>query len=291
MVVENEFSEAFINDLNKFKIWLDENEYYLNDIVTGEKVNLEVNMMSFNEPSRNKLECYVKELLKCYCLVKDNEDVDDIKTMIKNFRQNKPKKVKKDNKIKKEKQIENNIKKKENDVIKSAVNERKFDMVVKDNLDTKDVCYIDTLEFSTLDLEKVFGKPLKNGCENDKHQYEWKILAISGDEEMIYSIYNWKDENDEFKSYNENMWHIGTIKRCIKDNAFGCECNLSVVKKFIKEKLKLENSDDNKSKVNKQIKSKVEKIESKVLTEDNIMKLFNLTDLEPEIIDIDDICF
>ena len=79
VVIENIFSEKFVNDLVKFRIWLDENEYYLNDIVTGENIKLEINLMNFNEPSRNKLECYVKELLKYYSLVKDNEEIDDIK--------------------------------------------------------------------------------------------------------------------------------------------------------------------------------------------------------------------
>lgn len=320
MVVENKFSETFVNDLEKFKIWLDENEYYLNDIVTGEKVIFEKNMIGFNEPSRNKLECYVKELIKYYSLVKEDEEVDDIKSMIKNFRQNKPKKVKNNIKTKKEKNIKitkeketkqdekleiENIKN-EKDEIETILKKNKVDIIVKDSLDTEDVCYIDTLEFCTADLEKVFGKPLKNGGENDKHQYEWKILVVMESKEIIYSIYNWKDKNGQFKGYNENKWHIGTVERCIKDKSFGCECKLSLVKTFIKDKLKLENrldllekKDDkfkieDKIKVKKDIKSKNEikdKIENKVLTEDSIMQLFNLTDTEMDIIDIDDICF
>lgn len=318
MVVENNFSETFVNDLEKFKIWLEENEYYLNDIVTGEKVILEINMIGFNEPSRNKLECYVKELIKYYSLVKEDEEVDDIKSMIKKFRQNKPKKVKNNIKTKKEKnikitkekeikqdekvEIENDIKN-EKDEIETTLKENKVNIIVKDSLDTEDVCYIDTLAFCTADLEKVFGKPLKNGGENDKHQYEWKILVVIENEEIIYSIYNWKDKDGQFKSYNENRWHIGTIERCIKDNSFGCECKLSNVETFIKDKLKLENKldllekktkiehkiKDNKQKVtNSDIKSKIDK---KVITQDSIMQLFNLTDTEMEIIDIDDICF
>lgn len=302
MVVENNFSETFASDLEKFKVWLSDNEYCLNDIVTGERIILENNMIGFNEPSRNKLECYVKELVKYYSLVKEEEEVDDIKSMIKNFRQNKPKKVKNNIKTKKEKDMktknENEIIQDEKVEIETKLKENKVDIIVKDSLDTEDVCYIDTLEFCTADLEKVFGKPLKNGGENDKHQYEWKILLVMENEEIIYSIYNWKDKNGEFKSYNENKWHIGTIKRCIKDNSFGCECKLSSVKTFIKDKLNLENKldllekKDNKTKIKvKTIKIKNEIKENKVLTEDSIMQLFNLTDTEMDIIDIDDICF
>lgn len=319
MVVENNFSETFATDLEKFKVWLSENEYYLNDIVTGERIILEDNMIGFNEPSRNKLECYVKELVKYYSLVKDEEEVDDIKTMIKNFRENKPKKVKKVKKVIKNKKtkkenekveieskneikddIKDDIKNEVKDDIKSTLESSKDDKVdikVEDSLDTEDVCYIDTLEFCTSDLEKVFGKPLKNGGEDDKHQYEWKIL-VNG--EIIYSIYNWKDKHGEFKGYNENTWHIATIKRCIKDNSFGCECNLPIVKTFIKDKLKLENRLDllekkvNKTKIKKvsdyEIKSKDE-IKKEVLTESSIMKLFNLSDIEPNVINIDDICY
>jgi len=83
VVIKNKFSETFINDLEMFMIWLSKNEYCLNDIVTGEKVEMNIDLINFNEPSRSKLECYVKELVKYYLLEKDNEEIDDIKTMIK----------------------------------------------------------------------------------------------------------------------------------------------------------------------------------------------------------------
>ena len=282
VVIENIFSEKFVDDLVKFGMWLDENEYYLNDIVTGENIKLEINLMNFKEPSRNKLECYVKELLKYYSLVKYNEEIDDIKSMIKDFRQNKPKKtIKKKNEIKKK---EKDIVVKEDIVIKDI--DVKEDIVIKDiiNLDTdrdtENACNIDTLEFSTKDLEKIFGKPLKNGKEHDKHQYEWKILVVTEKEEVIYSIYNWMDKNGNFNSYNENEWYIATMKRCLNDKSEACECQLSFIIKFIKDKLEKLNRNDMCVENGKQ--------ETK---ESIIMQLFNLTDIKTEIIDIDDICF
>jgi hypothetical protein len=312
MVVGNKFSKAFGNDLEKFRIWLHENEYYLNDIVTGEEIKLEINLINFEEPSRNKLECYVKELVKYYSLVKDNEEIDDIKSMIKDFRQNKPKKtikkIKKQNEVKKENEIkqedtvnENNTVVEENNTVVEENNTVVEDTVVKDiivkddnSLNTESVCYIDTLEFSTYDLENVFGKPLKNGGKNDKHQYEWKILVITENEEIVYSIYNWMDKNGNFKEYYENEWHIASMKRCLKENLNGCICQLSIVLDFIRDKINIRNKLKVKKndKVNRRIISNTNKVENLNKIENvNFMQLFNLTDTEPEIINIDDICF
>ena len=301
VVINNKFSETFINDLERFVIWISENEYCLNDIVTGEKVEMNIDLINFNEPSRSKLECYVKELVKYYSLEKNNEEIDDIKTMIKEFRTNKIKKGIKKSKIAKVKKVDkrevsNNkvdvvVDKREVVVDKREVSNNKVDVVVdkrevsnnkvdvikdvivKEDLNTDDVYYIDTLEFSTKQLEGVFGKPLKNGKRGDKHQYEWKIIMITEQEEIIYSIYNWKHKNGEFDNYDENEWFLGTLKRCRNDILSGCDMMID----YIRGKLNRDNEGDNN-------------IESKI-QEDVIMKLFNLSDKNLEIIDIDDICF
>ncbi len=328
MVFENNFSEKFVDDLKKFKIWLDENQYYLSDIATGENIKLEMDLINFSEPSRNKLECYVKELVKYYSLVKDNEEIDDIKSMVKDFRQNKSKKsIKKGNEKKKlvekvEKKMkdkESDIKDKESDIKEEEVCiiKEKEDCIIRDiinigmdsmrNIDTDNVCYIDTLEFSTKNLEGVFGKPLKNGKEGDKHQYEWKILVVTEKEEIIYSIYNWMDKNGNFKEYNKSEWNLGTMKRCLRDKSRGCECQLYFIIEFIKTKVNELNNNESKKSFKNNQKLQIEKEEIANLIEDgnkkklqneneeikerSIMQLFNLTDTEPGIIDIDDICF
>jgi len=301
VVINNKFSETFINDLERFVIWISENEYCLNDIVTGEKVEMNIDLINFNEPSRSKLECYVKELVKYYSLEKNNEEIDDIKTMIKEFRTNKIKKGIKKSKIAKVKKVDkrdvsNNkvdvvVDKREVVVDKREVSNNKVDVVVdkrevsnnkvdvikdvivKEDLNTDDVYYIDTLEFSTKQLEGVFGKPLKNGKRGDKHQYEWKIIMITEQEEIIYSIYNWKHKNGEFDNYDENEWFLGTLKRCRNDILSGCDMMID----YIRGKINRDNEGDNN-------------IESKI-QEDVIMKLFKLSDKNLEIIDIDDICF
>lgn len=297
VVIKNKFSETFINDLEMFMIWLSKNEYCLNDIVTGEKVEMNIDLINFNEPSRSKLECYVKELVKYYLLEKDNEEIDDIKTMIKEFRTNKIRKGIKKSKITKVKKVDKGesevvVDKSEVEVVvdksesevevvvdKSEVIKNKVDVIkdviVKEDLNTDDICYIDTLEFSTKELEGVFGKPLKNGKRGDKHQYEWKILMITEKEEIIYSIYNWQYKNGKFDEYNENEWFLGTMNKYPNDNSFGCDMMID----YIKGKINRDNE------VNKNIN-----IESKI-EEDVIMKLFKLSDKNLEIIDIDDICF
>jgi len=158
------------------------------------------------------------------------------------------------------------------EVIKNKVDVIK-DVIVKEDLNTDDICYIDTLEFSTKELEDVFGKPLKNGKRGDKHQYEWKIIMITEQEEIIYSIYNWRYKNGKFDEYDENEWFLGTMKRCKNDNLFGCDMMID----YIKGKINRDKEGDNN-------------IESKI-QEDVIMKLFKLSDKNLEIIDIDDICF
>jgi len=306
VVIKNKFSETFINDLEMFMIWLSKNEYCLNDIVTGEKVEMNIDLINFNEPSRSKLECYVKELVKYYLLEKDNEEIDDIKTMIKEFRTNKIRKGIKKSKITKVKKVDKSevevevvvdksevevvvdksevevevvVDKSEVEVVvdKSEVIKNKVDVIkdviVKEDLNTDDICYIDTLEFSTKELEDVFGKPLKNGKRGDKHQYEWKIIMITEQEEIIYSIYNWRYKNGKFDEYDENEWFLGTMKRCKNDNLFGCDMMID----YIKGKINRDKEGDNN-------------IESKI-QEDVIMKLFKLSDKILEIIDIDDICF
>ena len=288
VVIKNKFSETFINDLEMFMIWLSKNEYCLNDIVTGEKVEMNIDLINFNEPSRSKLECYVKELVKYYLLEKDNEEIDDIKTMIKEFRTNKIRKGIKKSKITKVKKVDKSevevevvVDKSEvevevvvdkSEVIKNKVDVIK-DVIVKEDLNTDDICYIDTLDFSTKELEGVFGKPLKNGKRGDKHQYEWKIIMITEQEDIIYSIYNWRYKNGKFDEYDENEWFLGTMKRCKNDNLFGCDMMID----YIKGKINRDNEGGNN-------------IESKI-QEDVIMKLFKLSDKNLEIIDIDDICF
>jgi len=85
-------SDKFANDLNKFFIWANENDYVVKK--DDEVVNWSQNMLpDFIEPSRNKINAYVKELFQFYKLYdKNNLPIEEtfIKIIIKEFKENKP---------------------------------------------------------------------------------------------------------------------------------------------------------------------------------------------------------
>lgn len=295
MNAELKFSERFANDLEKFVVWMSSNNCIIADVVTGEPIEWNENLVEFEEPGRNKLECYVKELMKNYSLMVNNEEVDDIKTMIRNFRENKPKKN--NNKKENTKSEIKQIKKIESVITEEEIKKEIKQIVVNSDINTEDVYYIDTLEFSTEELVNIFGDPLSNGTLTTKHQYEWKIKVITEEEVRIYSIYNWMDKNKNFKDYLDNEWHLGTEKECPENPKNGCECQ---IKKII-EYLNLQKStkahvagqargEISDKQDNMQVEAQCEQ-EKKENQENIIKELFNLSDDDNSIIDIDSIHF
>jgi hypothetical protein len=308
MNAELKFSERFANDLEKFVVWMSSNNCIIADVVTGEPIEWNENLIEFEEPGRNKLECYVKELMKNYSVVVNNEEVDDIKTMIRNFRENKPKKInnKKENKKTEIKQIT----KTEDDISKKEIKQ----IVVSSDINTEDVYYIDTLEFSTEELVNIFGDPLSNGTLATKHQYEWKIRVITEEEVRIYSIYNWMDKNKNFKDYLDNEWHLGTEKECPENPKNGCECQIKKIIEYLNlqksksaeapvaDEVQLaseqeqdrgeisDKQDDSDLLSNMQVEAQRHQ-ERKENQENIIKELFNLSDDDDSIIDIDSIHF
>jgi flagellar biosynthesis GTPase FlhF len=91
----------FAKDLNKFFTWANENNYVIKNKENDSIINWSTEMLpDFSEPARNKIDAYIKELLKIYDLYdKNNIKIEDtyIKLVIKEFKDNKPtsKKVKK----------------------------------------------------------------------------------------------------------------------------------------------------------------------------------------------------
>jgi hypothetical protein len=147
-------------------------------------------LQDFREPGRNKLEVLLKELTKKYFLVKVESDsqqeneIDDLKAMIKNFKENKPKNIKKRkivSKIKKEK------------------------IKVDYTIDTSETHFLVTLPFDTNELVNAFDTPQQTGNDqDDKHQYEWKIKVGS----TVFSIYNWMNQHKKFHAFTDNEWHL-----------------------------------------------------------------------------------
>ena len=85
-------SDKFSNDLNRFFIWANENNYVVKK--DDEIIDWSQNILpDFIEPSRNKINAYVKDLFQFYKLYdKNNLQIEEtfIKIIIKEFKENKP---------------------------------------------------------------------------------------------------------------------------------------------------------------------------------------------------------
>lgn len=186
-------SENFSTMMQKFFIWTEENEYVLTDMTNGSNIKWDMNLLSdFKEPGRNKIETFVKKLNKEYNLMKNSEKVLDFKLMVKNFKENKPKIVKKINKnvsLNKDKKIVNSL-----------------SVFVDKSLDTNNTYNIDTLEYFTHELINAFGKP--NEIKDDDSKYEWK-LNVDGE---IFSIYDWIENKEKFE---DATWYLAGLKEDI----------------------------------------------------------------------------
>lgn len=185
-----ELTEKFAKELNKFFGWAKDTGYVITK--SGNSVDWSLKLLSgFEEPGRNKMDAYIKGLMKKYVISKDDEDIDDYKVILKDFKDNKPKRKRADTST-------------EGESVNTTV-------VVDNNLDTSGTYYLETLDFDTNTLLKKFGKPLKNNGE--KNRFEWKVKV--GDN--VYSIYDWVNDEGEFDSFADTWWHIGGLKSNKKD--------------------------------------------------------------------------
>ena len=215
-------STKFEKELAKFIAWVETTDYKVSDIVDGSEFEWKnVNLENFEEPGRNKLETYIKELMKVYFVSKGGEEINDIKLMTKEFRKYKPKRSRSESEgekqsktlEKKQKTVEKKqktLEKKQKTVKKSTKTLEKnvkssdtFDVVVSESVDTNDTWYLQTLSESTRDLVTALGNPIKNSNEDD-YEYEWKI-RVGG---KMFSIYNWLNYDNEFYEFQDNEWYL-----------------------------------------------------------------------------------
>jgi hypothetical protein len=191
-------SDKFSTMMEKFFIWAKENEYVLIDMVDGSNIKWNMDLLSdFKEPGRNKIETFVKKLNKEYNLTKDFEKVLDIKLMVKNFKENKPKVVKNNNK-----KVSLDKKNVNSSTVPYKKTSTKVDVFLDKSLDTTNTYNIDTLEYFTYELIKAFGNPEE--IENEDSKYEWKV-NVDGD---IYSIYDWNENKEKFEDIT---WYLGGL--------------------------------------------------------------------------------
>jgi hypothetical protein len=191
--VDAKYSEKFVKEMEKFFAWSNEQGYTIFVAKTNKQVEWKMNLLtSFEEPGRNKLEGYLRDLMKTYVIRKDSDEQDDYKVLAKEFKENKPKRKRSD----------------------SATTSATEDVVLVDkNLDTSETYYLYTLDFTTEQLQAQMGKAVKTGNKDASHRWEWKIKI--GDN--VYSVYDWKNEAGEFDDYQEAEWHVAGNKSNAKD--------------------------------------------------------------------------
>lgn len=201
-------SEKFAVTIQKLLIWLKDNDYELKD---SDNCNIKWSMdllNDFNEPGRNKIETFIKKIGKEYLLTKDSNKVLDVKMLVNNFKQNKPKIQRK---------------KKQKETLTSTPKENP-NVIVDNTLNTSNTFNVDTLPYFTDDLIEVFGYPEE--IKDEDSQYEWK-LNVNG---YTYSIYDWIENNETFE---DKMWYLASTNEDTSEDTK----NIKMLYKFINDKI------------------------------------------------------
>lgn len=291
-------TDKFGKELDKFMKWAEENDYRIRN-KNGEdkkKWNKEL-LTSFVEPARNKLETYIKELIKEYVIEKDEDEIEDPKLLAKEFKECKPKRKRqteletdndskssdKESNIEKTKKGKNKeVKEKVKRVTKKSKKENNNDdnVIVNMKLDTTNTYYLDTLEFTTIELVNKLGEPNKTGGKDDKHRYEWKLMINNN----VYSIYDWC-KYGKFEEFENEKWYIGGTSDDKK--------NVDKLIEYIKNndaKSEIKNTKQTKKSQNKEEKTKKQKKRQEETVEEN-QELSELEQLEKELGLQDDLDF
>jgi hypothetical protein len=228
----NTWSERFVSEYERFVNWFPSTEYKLLEKGGSQVSWKDVETTGYEEPSRNKLETFIKFTMKNYLLCKDGEEITDVKLLAKQFREckkrktsitkesknvnKKQKKEQKEEKKQKKEQKEEKVKKLEksekfevivrNDAYNSYTSfgssNRSLCSLVKEDFNTSDTFYIDTLPYWTKQLRRCFGIPTE--YDNEDFKYEWKIMVGS----KIFSIYNWLNGENKFDDLEECEWYL-----------------------------------------------------------------------------------
>jgi len=212
-------SEKFEKELVKFIAWLPTTDYKIKDIVDNSELEWKDSVLTnFEEPGRNKLESYIREMSKGYFITKGEQEVNDVKFMANEFRTAKVKNTKtqkntKDTKITKNaKNTQKNAKPEETQ--KNAKPEQTFKISVG-NFDTSETFNLDTLDCYTKDLINLFGQPMFFKDETE-FQYEWRLVVGA----KVFSIYNWKNDTGCFDNFDDCEWYLGGTEENTKEQLF-----------------------------------------------------------------------
>jgi hypothetical protein len=260
--VATNLSEKFAKELNKFFGWAKDTGYEITKSGNNHEWSLKL-LSGFEEPGRNKMDAYIKGLMKKYVISKDDEDIDDYKVILKDFKDNKPKRKRAET---------------------STEGESDNTVVIDNNLDTSETYFLDTLDFDTNTLLKKFGKPVKN--ETAKNRFEWKVKV--GDN--VYSIYDWVNDEGEFDPFADTWWHIGGVKNNKKD--------IKTITNFLKvnqvKKQKQSASKKRQEETDEELEKEIEETEGETSDQENLEDILQedtkatTEDLFGEISDIED---
>lgn len=201
------FTPKFAKELESFFQWTILHGYIIKKSDSEQSCwNIELTR-DFEEPGRNKLECYIKTLFnQSFTIHLKQNKINDAKLLVKDFKEKSTKiekekstKIEKSEKITKIEKSEKITKEKPTKITKEKDN-----IFIDKNLDTTKGYYLDTLPFTSKQLTQVFGQPVKTGTPEDEHVFEWKISSNKN----TFSIYDW--ENNE--TFEQCEWHISGKK-------------------------------------------------------------------------------
>jgi hypothetical protein len=186
-----EISEKFEKELVTFMLWLSDSDYKISKSKDSEELEWSIDLLgNFKEPGRNKLECYIKELMKEYFISYENEEINDIKSITKNFRENKSK-------------IYKQVKSKKRQNSSSVKSESSFVPIKKENV-KKNNKNVFGLDITTEMLVEVLGMP--NYYKNSHIKYRWDIKCDKTEKSFV--IYNWVNEDGTFHGFENTQWYI-----------------------------------------------------------------------------------
>ena len=305
-------SDKFSNDLNKFFIWANENNYVVKK--DDEIIDWSQNILSdFIEPSRNKINAYVKDLFQFYKLYdKNNLQIEEtyIKIIIKEFKENKPT-------LKKSKKNETNETNEIADDIQNAnrepkeTNKRKYTKRsikntkentkenTKQNLKTQTDSGISCSESDSERLEeKVDIKMSEIGIKLVHKNWDISINEnVINVMSIIEYIGNHKDEIIA-KIKKQQMNDSGTLKeKLVDDSKIPKQKKEKVIKKQkvneskMQENLELEKQKVNEPKMQENLELEIQKVNKPKMQEKIESKMTNWADstvIEPESPDLVD---
>lgn len=191
-------SKKFEKELERFFVWAQKEGYTVNSKVDGQIIQWSKDIIiGFEEPPRNKLDAFLKNVMSQYNICDERGlSIEDNKVLVKMFR-----------KAEKETDIPEYSPTLEKKCEPTGGNKKKL-IVIDNTIDSSKHFNIDTLPHSTQQLINAFGKPMKTGTRDTKHEYEWKVRIGKNE----YSIYNWVHSDGTFDDFDNNEWYIGGTK-------------------------------------------------------------------------------